>query len=249
MLYLIDAMNWTHRALHGPDDFALTLRGMLKAFFQRAAPKYLAAAWGGSGPTFRHELLESYKAGHSPAPEEQTAAARRVFQEAGIHCVEAILGVEADDMIATLAVQAVRHRVVILSTNLDFLQVVGPAIFLGVRRGGEGTLYTPSRVGEKYGVEPSQWPDVLALAGKPSHGIPGVPGIGQAGACKLIARFGDLETLLKRYRQVERKQYRLALEGHGDDARLSLQLARLRTDLPIDFNLADFRLTPTPGAA
>jgi DNA polymerase-1 len=242
MLYLIDTLNWTHRALHSPGDLTRTLRGMLTAFFKRASPRYLAAVWGAPGPTFRHDLLPAYRAGHRPVPEEDLDAARGVFRELKIPSVEPFAGAEADDMIATLASRAAAagHRAVILSTNLDFLQVVGPSIFLGVRRGGEGTLYTPERVREKHGVEPRQWPDVLALKGKPSHGVPGVPGIGRGGAVQLIAHFGDLETLLKRYRQIERKQYRLALEGHAEEARLSLKLVRLRSDLPVEFDLERF---------
>ena len=96
VLYLIDALNWTHRALNGPDDdFVATLRGMLKAFFRRASPRYLASVWGADRPTFRHDLLDSYKSKRSPDLDERLPTARRVFQELGIPCVDPVLDVEA----------------------------------------------------------------------------------------------------------------------------------------------------------
>lgn len=244
ILYLIDANNWAHRAASHGAGLPDTLGAMLDSFLRRATPTLVGAFWDPDGPSFRQELFPAYKEGRQRRPEvsEQLPAARAVFQGRRIRCVDPVLGAEADDMIGTVASKS-GVKCVILSSDLDFLQLVGAGVFLGHRRRGENVLYGPQQVRERYGIDPPQWPDVLALAGKASNGIPGLAGIGMKGACRLIAQFGTLAELLKRHRQVERRAYRLALEAQADEARLYQMLTTIRTDIPIDVDVDAFRLS------
>src|SRR6478752_8724006 len=144
---------------------------------------------------------------------------------------------EADDVIGTLAVRAVEQgfEVAIVTGDKDFVQLVHDGIKVYNPR-DDGTWYDAAGVKEKFGVAPPQVLDVLALMGDSIDNIKGVPGIGEKGARDLIAAYGSLENLLSHAAEVPNKRYREGLLAHADDARQSRELARIRTDVPVEFD-------------
>src|SRR5262249_8408921 len=148
---------------------------------------------------------------------------------------------EADDVIATLARQAVEKgwKVVVVSGDKDLLQMVTEDILvLNPGREGMGaTLYDARTVTEKFGVPPDRAVDVLGLVGDSVDNIPGVPGIGEKGARDLINEFGSLESALDKWETVKRAAYREGLKNHRENALLSKHLATLRTDAPVALDI------------
>ncbi len=144
---------------------------------------------------------------------------------------------EADDVIGTLAKQAIDRgfEVAIVTGDKDFFQLVHDGLKVYNPK-EEGTWYDEEGVREKFGVAPNQVVDVLALMGDSIDNIKGVPGIGEKGARDLIATYGDLETLLSKAPEISNKRYREGLLNHAEDARQSRELARIRTDVPVEFD-------------
>jgi DNA polymerase-1 len=149
---------------------------------------------------------------------------------------------EADDVIGTLAAKAAGagFEVAIVTGDKDFYQLVHDGIRVYNPK-DEGTWYDSDAVREKFGVTPTQVVDVLALMGDSIDNIKGVPGIGEKGARDLIATYGTLEELLAHAAEVQNKRYREGLLGHAEDARQSRELARIRTDVPVDFDPESMR--------
>ncbi len=156
-------------------------------------------------------------------------------------------GYEADDVIGTLAGQAAAAglQVVIVSGDKDLYQLIGPRVaLLNPGRGGpagvEEQWVDASNADERLGVSPAQVVDFLALVGDSSDNIPGVRGIGEKGAAKLLAEFGDLDTLLARAADVSQKRSREALLAHAAEARLSRELVTIQRDVPVELELEAF---------
>ena len=212
---------------------------MLRKLIADHNPQYIAASFDLPGRTFRDDLVADYKANRAPMPDELAE------QIPMVHAACEALGVpiitsdryEADDVIGTLAVKAAASGfvVAIVTLDKDFFQLVGDGIRVFNPR-DEGTWYDAGGVKEKMGVAPAQVVDVLALMGDTIDNIKGVPGIGDKGARELIASYGSVEALLAHASEVKNKRYREGLLGHADDARQSLELARIRTDVPVDFD-------------
>jgi len=212
-----------------------------------------AVAWiHDSGTTFRHETLPEYK-----ATRQKLGAELQQDFDRSIERVEQLLtafrirllaveGWEADDVIATLARRfaAEGHEAVIVSGDKDFYQLIGPRVsLLNPGRGGpaavEEHFVTHQNATERLGVPPERTVDFLALVGDTADNVPGVHGIGEKTAQKLIAEFGDLDTILARAGEVPMKRAREALERDADRARLSRQLVTLRTDAPLADRVED----------
>jgi DNA polymerase-1 len=256
-LYLIDGNAQFHRAYHAIRGLA-TSRGlptnatygfttMLQKLFQDEDPRYLAISFDLAGPTIRHEEYADYKANRARMDDDlavQIPYVRRVVEAFRIPILEA-QGYEADDVIATLAVQAVARglRVVVVSGDKDLLQMVSDDVqVLNPGREGMGaTLYDRSKVEEKWGVPPERVKDVLALVGDAVDNVPGVPGIGDKGARDLIREFGSLEAVLANADKVKRAAYREGLQKHREDALLSKRLVTLRTNAPVSLDLEALR--------
>ncbi len=213
-----------------------------------------AVAWiHDSGTTFRHEALPEYK-----ATREKLGAELQQDFDRSIERVEQLLeafrvplvaveGWEADDVIATLARRfaADGHDVVIVSGDKDFYQLIAPRVsLLNPGRGGpaavEEQFVTQHNATERLGVPPERVVDFLALVGDSADNVPGVHGIGEKTAQKLITEFGDLDAILARAGEVTMKRPREALEREADRARLSRQLVTLRTDAPFPARVDDF---------
>src|SRR5262245_62590851 len=211
---------------------------MLRKLLNEHHPEYIAASFDLPGRTFRDDLAADYKANRSPMPDELAE------QIPMVHAACEALGVkiltseryEADDVIGTLALKAAAagFDVAIVTGDKDFFQLVHDGVRVFNPR-DEGTWYDAEGVKEKFGVAPEQVVDVLALMGDSIDNIKGVPGIGEKGARDLIASYGTLEALLSRAPEVSNKRYREGLLAHADDARQSRELARIRTDVPVEF--------------
>jgi DNA polymerase I len=206
-------------------------------------------AFDTAAPTFRHERYGAYKAHRPPMPEELVAQlpdVRALVAAAGIATL-AQDGVEADDIIASLAVTLAGqgHEAVIVSADKDFNQLVSDRLTqLVPPRGREPyALLTPAWVKDRWGVDPPQVLDVLSLVGDSVDNVPGVPGIGEKTAIELIKEFGDLDTLYERIESVSRPAVRAKLGAHREGAYLSRELIRLKTDL---FPSAAIETYPVP---
>ena len=245
------------RGLTGPDGKSTNavygFSTMLRKLIADQSPDYIAASFDLAGPTFRDALAADYKANRAPMPSdlaEQVPQVREACEALGVPVLTSEQ-FEADDVIGTLAVQAraAGFDVAIVTGDKDFFQLVGDGIRVFNPR-DEGTWYDEEGVLSKFGVRPDQVVDVLALMGDSIDNIKGVPGIGEKGARELIAAHGTLDALLAAAPTVTQKRYREGLLAHADDARLSRELARIRTDVPVTFDAAALKFKgPSPARA
>ncbi|PYR04952.1 MAG: DNA polymerase I [Acidobacteria bacterium] len=255
IVYLIDGSSQMYRAFHAPvrtaeGGFLRNAQGrptnavyifvtMLRKLLTEHKPEYIAASFDLPGRTFRDDLVTDYKANRTPMPDELAE------QIPMVHAACEALGVpiltseryEADDVIGTLATKAAAagFDVVIVTMDKDFFQLVHGGIRVFNPR-DEGTWYDAGGVKEKFGVTPEQVVDVMALMGDTIDNIKGVPGIGDKGARELIATYGTLENLIAHAGEVKNKRYREGLQAHAGDARQSQELARIRTNVPVEFD-------------
>ena len=216
-------------------------------------PEYLA--WvNDAGTSFREERYADYKSTREKLDDELQADFDRSLERilellAAFRIpVVAVPGYEADDVIGTLATRAAARdmQAVIVSGDKDFYQLIGPRVaLLNPGRGGpaavEETWVDQSNASERLGVPPSQVADYLALVGDTSDNVPGVKGIGEKGAQKLLADHGDLETILARAAEVTAKRTREALLAQADMARLSRELVTIHCDVPVTVELDALR--------
>ncbi|MDA0378644.1 MAG: DNA polymerase I [Bacteroidetes bacterium] len=200
----------------------------------------------GEGGTFRDELYEDYKGHRDPPPEELLANLphiKRVVEAMDIPVVE-VDGVEADDVIGTLAWQAADEGVdaVIVSPDKDFQQLINKHVIQlrPAYRGEEFDPITEDSFREKFGVEPIQFIDILALMGDSADNVPGVAGIGEKTAIQLIQEYGSVENLIEHADDLKGKRAREGMQQHADMARLSKQLVTIKTDVPLDLGWDDF---------
>lgn len=206
-------------------------------------PKYLVAAFDTSRATFRQEAFEAYKGTRAPTPDGLGPQFTDVYRflEALRVPTYRLEGYEADDLLGTLARQAVERGldVIILTGDLDALQLVGPHVrVLTSRRGVSDTvLYDEEAVRQRRGVEPRQIPDYKALCGDVSDNIPGVPGIGGKTAARLLAKYGTVEELYAHLDELPEKQ-RAQLAPYAEQVKLSKRLATIVCDLDVTLDLA-----------
>src|SRR5437868_1372423 len=207
-------------------------------------PDYVLASFDLGGRTFRHEELEQYKATRRPTPPElspQFPLTREIVRAFGIPIYE-VQGVEADDVIGTLATQA-RARGLhspIVTGDLDALQLVNEDVFVLTSKRGvsETVLYTPERVRERYGLEPVQTVDLKGLIGDVSDNIPGIRGIGEKTAIKLIQEIGSVENLVDNPSKVAPPKVKKLVEEFGEQALLSKRMATIVLDVDIQLDLS-----------
>ncbi len=256
-LYLVDGYSHLFRAYHAvgylstsrgvPSHAVLILSTMLWKLIREERPDYLGIAWDAPGATFRDKLFEQYKAtraGMPPDLVQQLPYVRRLFEALRTPVIE-VPGYEADDVLGTL-VERVADRdleVVLVTGDKDMLQLVGPKVTVlsVLGRSGERIVYDAARVRERWGVDPAQIPDVLALMGDSIDNIPGVPGVGEKTAVKLLGQFGSVERLYDNLTLVSGK-LRETLAANRKQALLSRELATVSRQVPIDFDLESFRL-------
>jgi len=222
---------------------SIVLRG-----FADLKPDYVAVCFDLSGPTFRHEQYAEYKATRTRMPDDlatQFPKVREVVKALRIPVYEQ-QGYEADDVIGTLTVQAEQAQVetTIVSVDLDMLQLVTDKTRLMTTRSGvENTvIYDPARIWERFGLRPDQMIDYKALKGDPTDNIPGVPGVGEKTAAKLVAQFGSLDALYERIDEVKPDKLREKLVEHRDPVFRGRELTTIVRDLPVTLDLDAARL-------
>ena len=247
-IFLIDGSSQMYRAYHairdltGPDgrptNAVYGFVTMLRKLITDHKPDFLAAAFDLAGPTFRSELAADYKANRAPMPldlVEQVPLVHEVCEALGVPVLTSEK-YEADDVIGTLAFQAVAQglEVVIVTSDKDFFQLVNGQIRVFDPR-KTGAWFDTDAVKEKMGVDPSQVVDLLSLMGDAVDNVKGVPGIGKKGGQDLINAYGSLENLLSHASEVTQKRYRTALLESGEAARHSKLLVQIRTNVPVTF--------------
>jgi len=212
---------------------------MLVKLLDEQNPDYLVVAIDMHAATFRHEAYEAYKAHRKPMPDDmrpQVELMKEVLEAMRVPIL-GVEGFEADDVIGTLACRAARDGMdaLIVTSDRDALQLVNAQVRVLANKKGisETVLYDRQAVIDRYGVTPEQLPDVKALTGDTSDNIPGVPGIGEKTAGKLIAQYGSLENLLDHLEEVKGKTGE-ALAAHAEQARASKYLAAIHCDVPLE---------------
>ena len=212
-------------------------------------PDYLAVAFDLPGPTFRHEQYPAYKATRARMPDDlrdQFPKVREVVQALRIPVYE-MPGFEADDVIGTITAGLDSRddlETTVVTVDLDMLQLVTPRVRLMTTRSGvENTvMYDVAKIDERFGLRPDQMIDYKALKGDPTDNIPGVPGVGEKTAAKLIRDFGDLDSLFARIDEVIPEKLRDKLRDYRAQIDQGRDLSTIVRDLPIELDLAAARI-------
>jgi len=252
---IVDGNSLMHRAFHAlplmdaEGIYTNAIYGflnMLLKVIKEEDVRYIAVCFDEHGPTFRHTAYPDYKAGRSATPDElrqQFRTIRELLTDIGVKWYT-LMGWEADDLLGTLSLRAEEDvRPLLLTGDRDALQLVdGKTELMFTRKGiSETILFTPAKVHEEYGFSPEQVTDWKGLAGDSSDNIPGIPGIGDKTAVKLLQKYGTLENILASTAQ-EKGKLRERLETWPDQARMCKELATIHRDAPVDFRLADCKL-------
>ncbi len=221
---------------------------MLIKLLQTEEPELMAVAFDKAAPTFRHEEYEEYKAHRPRMPDElrsQFPIVKEILGAFNIPIYE-LEGYEADDLLAALSKKAEEqgYEVLVVTGDRDALQLISPHIKVVATRTGitDIIVYDRQKVLERYGVPPEKIPDLLGLKGDTSDNIPGIPGIGDKTAAKLVNEYGNVENALANASRVTSKKIREALLAHTEQAKISKKLATLATEVPLEINLEDCRL-------
>jgi len=223
--------------------WSIVLRG-----FQDVKPDYVIAAFDLAGPTFRHEQYTDYKATRREMPDDlrdQFPIVRQIIEAFGIPIYQ-LQGFEADDLIAALVKQAEAQDVetTIVSGDLDLLQLVSEKTTLMSTRGGvqQTVYYDPARVFERYGLRPSQMIDFKALKGDTTDNIPGIPGVGEKTAAKLVIDYESVDGIYANIDSVLPEKLRAKLIEHREDVFRWRDLVTVRPDLPVTLDIERARL-------
>ncbi|ULS44775.1 DNA polymerase I [Pectobacterium carotovorum] len=253
-LILVDGSSYLYRAYHafppltnsaGEATGAMYgVLNMLRSLLLQYHPSHVAVVFDAKGKTFRDELFENYKAHRPPMPDdlrEQIEPLHKMVKAMGLPLL-AVSGVEADDVIGTLAVQAekVGKSVLISTGDKDMAQLVTPSVTLINTM--NNSILGPQEVCDKYGIPPELIIDFLALMGDASDNIPGVPGVGEKTAQALLQGLGGLDSLYANLDKIAGLSFRGAktmapkLEQHKEVAYLSYQLATIKTDVELELS-------------
>jgi len=244
LLVLVDGSSYLYRAFHALPNLANSagqptgaiygVINMVRKLLADHEPQYVGIVFDAKGKTFRHELYEDYKANRPPMPEElrsQVSYLRELIQALGVPLIS-IEGVEADDVIATLAKHARKSglRTLVSTGDKDLAQIVNDEVEL-VDTMQDKRLDTDG-VEEKFGIRPERMVDYLALVGDASDNIPGVPKVGPKTAVKWLSQFGSLDELMQQADQVAGKVGE-NLRSCLDQLPLSRELATVRTNVDV----------------
>jgi DNA polymerase I len=253
-LFLVDGNNLAYRAFFAlpeelqttegqPTNALLGFTNMLFKLLSDYAPRGVAVAWD-TRPVHRTELSAEYKSERRPMPDllrEQFPHFRPIVEAFGYRNLE-FEGWEADDVIATLATRADEAgiKTCVVSTDRDAFQLVSENVSLMMTPRGVADVhvYTPERVELRYGIRPDQVPDFIGLKGDTSDNIPGIPGIGDKTAGQLVAQYGSLADVIEHAGELSPARSRSIAE-HAEQAVASKELATMRRDLELDFDVED----------
>lgn len=223
-----------------PINAAYGFTMMLNKLIAGEKPAHVIAAFDKGMPAERVAMFKNYKATRTAMPDElrsQFALVRRILTAHRIPIVE-VEGQEADDVIATIARRAEEagEQTVVVTGDLDLLQIVGERTTVLVTRRGITELgrYDPAAVRERFGLEPGQLPDFRGLKGDPSDNLPGIPGIGEKTATKLLQAAGSLDALVADPQLAGSAKLQTLIETYGEQAQLCRTVSIVRRDLPLD---------------
>ena len=264
VLYIIDGHGLIYRAYYAfIRQPLLTTKGentsaifgfmrMIMKLIKDKKPDRLVCVFDSRVKTFRHEIYPEYKAQRMKAPEDlisQGETIRTLVENLGISRLE-MEGYEADDLIGTLAAEARKNSIksVIISSDKDMLQLANDTTTILVNRKGvsETEEMDSEKVFDQWGVWPEKIIDLLALMGDKSDNIPGVKGIGQVSAVKLIQEFGSVENIYENIGAVGSQRIRKMLEEGRSGAFLSKDLVTIKKDVPIDCKFEDYGIEDFP---
>lgn len=252
-LFLIDGNNYVFRAFYAipsltnskgfPTNAIYGFATMLIRIIKEWKPDYIAVAFDVKGPTFRHEAYELYKATRRAMPETlipQIPYIKDMIRGFSIPVLEKP-GIEADDIIGTLARRYSEQdmKVFIVSGDKDMMQLVGENVVIVDTM--KDKVFDAAAVKEKFGVPPEQVVEIMGLTGDKTDNIPGAPGIGPKGALRLIEEYGTIENVLKNVDRIKNAKAKECIRLHRDQIIMSRELARIRTEEDIPFELADSR--------
>ncbi|MBD2782373.1 DNA polymerase I [Xenorhabdus szentirmaii] len=261
-LILVDGSSYLYRAYHAfppltnsagePTGAMYGVLNMLRSLIMQYKPSHVAVVFDAKGKTFRDELFAEYKSHRPPMPDDlraQIEPLHKMVKAMGLPIL-VISGVEADDVIGTLALQAEKEgRSVLISTgDKDMAQLVTPNITLINTM--TNTILGPEGVTEKYGIPPELIVDFLALMGDSSDNIPGVPGVGEKTALGLLQGLGGLDEIYARLDDIATLSFRGAktlggkMEQHKEVAYLSYKLATIKTDVELDMTCLELSVSP-----
>ncbi len=252
-LYLIDGSNYVYRAFYAirelsnskgfPTNAIYGFTTMLLKLLKDWKPEYIAIAFDVKGPTFRHDAFEAYKATRKATPDAlipQIPFIKDIVRGFSIPVLEQ-QGLEADDIIGTLASKYAGKgiKTVIVSGDKDMMQLISDDIIMIDTM--KDVTYDVAAVKERFGVGPEKVAELLGLAGDQSDNIPGVPGIGPKNAQRLIEEFGSVEGVLENVDKVRNPKARENIRSFAEQARMSRELATIRTDADFDIDLESTR--------
>ncbi len=260
LLVLFDGNALVHRAYHALPPLTVSKTGeMVGAIYGFALillktiselkPSHYAIAFDKKAPTFRHLMFDQYKAQRPPTPDElvnQLGRVRQLVEAFSIPIFE-LDGYEADDVLGTLSQQASCQGIdsIIVTGDADAMQLVSPKVkvFTPRRTFGDTVLYDEAAVSQKYGIKPEHIADLKGLKGDPSDNIPGVPGIGEKTAVRLIQQFGTIEEIYAHIDEVTPPKLQALLRENEAIARQSKELATIVTQTPVTLNLDDCQIS------
>lgn len=259
-IMLIDGHSIINRAYYGvpllsnaDGIYTNGVYGFLNILFkliEEEKPQYIGVAFDLSAPTFRHQQFEAYKGTRKGMPDElrmQVPILKEVLEAMGIQKFQ-MEGYEADDILGTLAKRAEKEGIqpVIVSGDRDLLQLATDTIKIRIPKTKQGRTeiedYYALDVQEKYGVTPIEYIDVKALMGDPSDNIPGVPGIGEKTAIKIIQQYHSVENALEHTEEITPKKAQENLRAYKDQAILSKQLATIHTEVPVAIDIKNVKI-------
>ncbi|MDR2772992.1 MAG: hypothetical protein LBB93_05950, partial [Elusimicrobiota bacterium] len=251
--FIIDGNAYIHRAYHALPPLTTSDNRQINAVFgfvklilkikNNFKPDYFAVCFDYPAKNFRHKIFDQYKANRKPLEEaliSQMPIAREAVEALNVKKIE-IEGFEADDLIASAAAKNKKENIetIIVTGDKDILQIVENNK-VRVWNDSKDIFFDEEKVFERFGVYPKELTDVLALMGDVSDNVPGVKGIGEKTAVKLIKEFGSLDNVLSNAAKIKGKVGELLSAG-GSDALKSKELIILRNDAPIDGTVEDFR--------
>jgi DNA polymerase-1 len=218
---------------------------MLQRILEDEKPTHLLVAFDAGKTTFRHKTFSEYKGGRQKTPpelSEQFPYIRELLDAYGISRYE-LENFEADDIIGTLSLQAEKdgYEVKVISGDKDLTQLSSDTVTVSITRKGITDIeeYTPAHIEEKYGITADRIIDMKGLMGDSSDNIPGVPGVGEKTALKLLKEFGTLEKLLNSIDKVSGKKLKEKLEEFKEQALMSKELATITREAPVEIKIDD----------
>ncbi len=252
-LYLIDGNSYIYRAFYAikelstsngfPTNAIFGFTNMLLKVLREKKPDYFAVVFDSPVPTERHKTYEAYKAHRPSMPDElrsQIQPIKEIISAFNISSIEKE-GYEADDVLGTIAKKAEGEGldVYIITADKDINQILSPKIktYDTMR----DKITEEKDVIERFGIEPSRFPEIIALMGDASDNIPGVHGIGEKTAVSLLKEFGSLDNLIENYSKIKKPRLKEAISENIENIKLSLRLATIDTSVPLDVSTEEFK--------